>query len=156
MRPTSLSPHFSWSEVEASDTARRLGIVNTLPIELLVNVARTAQMLECVRAVLGEPILLSSWYRCPELNKAVGSSSSSVHPKGLAGDFTPARTSLDGAFNRIIESGLPYDQLIIERTSSGSAWIHIGLSEGPPRRQALRASGETLGGPMAFTRVAVN
>src|SRR4051812_28605828 len=99
MRPTSLSPHFSWSEVETSPTALRLGIMNALPEELLVNVARTAQMLECVRAILGEPILISSWYRCPELNKAVGSSSGFVHPKGLAGDFVPQRAPLEQAFN---------------------------------------------------------
>lgn len=148
-----LSPHFSWAEVEHSSTAARLRIDNTLPDILVVNAARMAQFMECVRERLGEVFLVSSWYRCPVLNTAVGSGETSVHKKALAVDGRPASIPLERAFDMLVGSGLPYDQLIIERTKSGSAWLHIGLSEGRHRRQALRASGDTLGGPMTFTRV---
>ena len=151
-RPAVLSPSFSWEQVEASATAKKRRILNTLPDELLVNAARTAQFIECVLGLVGASTI-SSWYRCPILNEAVGSKPSSKHLLALAADLTPLNVSLDVAFERIRASALPFDQLIVERTTSGSAWLHVGLSLETPRREALKALGATLGGTMAFTRV---
>lgn len=153
MKPPVLSARWSWLDVQASATAKAKGIDNTLPDELAVNAGRTAFLLECVDSLLGG-IRLNSWYRCDELNDAVGGSKGSVHRLALAGDLEPINVSLDVAFERIKASNLPFDQLIIERTRSGAAWIHIGLSVTAPRREALRANGPALGGAMAFTRVA--
>lgn len=150
-----LSPHFSWVEAKRSVTADAKGIDNTVPGELHVHLGRSAQFMECVRSVLGNhPIRVTSWYRCPELNEAIGGSKTSAHMKGLAMDFkAPGSLTLAEAFDKIAESNLPFDQLIIERTASGSKWIHVGLSIGKPRREMLTAQGDTLGGEMIFRRV---
>lgn len=154
MRPAVLSPGFGWGVVEASATAAAQKIDNTLPELLYVNAARTAQFLECVLALVGA-FQVNSWYRCPALNAAIGGSRGSAHLLALAVDIHPVNLSLEVAFERIRASALPYDQVIVERTKSGAAWLHIGLSIHPPRREALKAEGTAVGGPMTFTRVAV-
>ena len=151
----SLTPYFSWAEVTRSETAKAKGIDNAVPVALHDGIVRTAQFMECIRAHLGKPIKVNSWYRCPALNLAVGGSKSSAHMRGLAVDWEPVGMDLLVAFERVRTSSLPFDQLIIERTKDGAAWIHVGLSEGPPRREALQASGAALGGSMTFTRVAL-
>lgn len=81
-----LSAHFSLSEFVA--TAHR-NIDNSLPQVLTPNAINTAMMLERIRHALGDlPMGLSSGYRCLQLNRAVGSSDTSDHLKGMAGDWT--------------------------------------------------------------------
>lgn len=150
-----LAPHFSMAEVTRSATASARGIDNSVPLGFRSNIGRTAQFMECIRALLGgDPIRVTSWYRSPSLNVAVGGSESSVHPKALAVDWQHSVLDLGEAFARIADSALPFDQLIIEGTADGAQWIHVGLSEGEPRRGAMRAQGDRLGGPMTYTRIA--
>ena len=88
------TPHFNLAEFCASDIAARRGIDNTLPAELEAAALQTLEMMERIRAYLSTiasrdvPILLSSGYRCPALNLAVGSSSTSDHPRASAADWT--------------------------------------------------------------------
>jgi len=83
-----LSEHFSLAEFTASDTAERRRIDNSLPPELLNAAQNTAEMMEKIREVLGDnPIIITSGYRCPELNRAIGSGDSSDHLKAAAVDF---------------------------------------------------------------------
>jgi zinc D-Ala-D-Ala carboxypeptidase len=85
-----LSPHISLAEFVAT---QHRSIGNTLPTALLPQALETAAMLERIRAALSEiaghdvPIIISSGYRCPALNAAVGSSATSDHPKALAADW---------------------------------------------------------------------
>ena len=149
-----LSDHFNWSEASASSTAAARGIDNTIPPTLFGNVERTARLMEDIRTLLGHtPIRVTSWYRSPELNRAIGGSKTSAHMKGLAVDFQTPRMDLKAAFERIADSGTLFDQLILERTRDGAYWIHVGLSYGAPRREVLTAKGGVLGGAMAFRRV---
>lgn len=151
-----LTPHFSWDEVERSDTAIRRRLDNRLPAQLGENVQQTARHLEAVRELLGNhPIRVTSWYRSPALNTAIGGSKTSKHIEGLAVDFQPTGLDLESAFERIAEAPeIPFDQLIIERTRDGARWIHLGFTTGTPRREVLRADGAQRGGPMTYTRVA--
>ena len=152
-----LSAHFTWAEAARSQTADARGIDNTIPPALKANVQRVADAMESVRALLGgKPIKVNSWYRCPTLNAAIGGSPKSAHMQGLAVDFeAPAGMTNERAFRLVAESEIGFDQLIHERTKSGADWIHFGLSAGPLRQQVLAAAGNTLGGPMTFTRVAL-
>lgn len=151
-----LTAHFSWSEVTASPTAAAKGIDNTLPDHLRANVAQVAALMEEVRALLGgHPLRVNSWYRSPKLNAAIGGSPRSRHMDGLAVDFDVTVGTNDKAFALLAASPIPFDQLIHEQTRSGADWIHFGLSTGPLRQQVLAAAGNTLGGPMTFTRVAL-
>lgn len=78
-----LSPNFDLVEFIHSNTARRLRIDNTPTPEVLVRLRHTAKMMEVVRSILGDnAILISSGYRSPALNKAVGGSRTSDHQTG--------------------------------------------------------------------------
>lgn len=124
-----LSPHLTLEEFTDSDTATRLGINNDLPLELVEEGRRTAELLERIRAYLSEqaakpiPIQVSSGYRCPALNTAIGSGPSSDHPKAMALDFkAPAfGTPLDicQALAPVVEQ-LGIGQIIFEHT-----WVHV-------------------------------
>ena len=149
-----LSAHFDLKEVTRSATASAKGIDNAVPLGYRYNIGRTAEMMEHVRQLLGgAPIKVTSWFRCKTLNEAVGGSKTSRHPEGLAVDWKHSVLSLEACFEVIAESKLPFDQLILEGTKDGAGWIHLGLSTGVPRRQILRAEGDTLGGPMTFHHV---
>ena len=84
-----LSPHFTMAEFVVSDTAARRGIENDPPADLLHALKRTAQGMEAVRVRLGgAPIIISSGYRCPALNAAVGGQPSSQHTRGEAASLS--------------------------------------------------------------------
>jgi zinc D-Ala-D-Ala carboxypeptidase len=128
-----ITQHFTLAEVEFSQTATRKGIDNSLPPELIDNVKRQAELMERVRYELNTPIHITSWYRCHELNAAIGGSGKSVHPLGLACDFVSSfGTPLE--ICRALKDKLEFDQLIDEGT-----WVHIGLSLEPLRHEILTA-----------------
>lgn len=129
-----LSEHFTMDELTASETATRLGIDNTPPAEVLPNLFRLAGVLEQIRAGLGgQPLNVTSGYRCAALNKRIGGAASSKHLRGLAADIAqPGVTPLELA-RRIAALEIAFDQLIVEC----DRWVHVGLCDGRPRRQLL-------------------
>ncbi|KWI31905.1 peptidase M15 [Burkholderia ubonensis] len=133
-----LTDHFSLAELTQSQTAARCGIDNTPPPEIIKNLTRIAQVLEQIRSLLGaRPIVVTSGYRAPALNQAVGGALSSAHVQGLAVDFIcPSFGTPLAICKRLAEAGLEFDQLIHEGT-----WVHIGLAplSQRPRRQILTA-----------------
>lgn len=139
MNPTSmqLSPHFSLYEATHSGKAAALNIINVAPTSVTVTMRQTAMEMEIVRAVLGCAIGISSWYRCPELNAAVGSKPTSQHILGEAVDFvSPVFGTPLKICRTIIENQdqIPFDQLILEHN-----WVHISFAihSGNPRGQVL-------------------
>lgn len=133
-----LSTHFSLAEGISSDTATKLGINNTAPPHIVATMIITASKLERVRALLNNlPTHINSFYRCPELNTAVGSKPSSQHLLGEAVDFVCPEfgTPLDICKKLIAYKDLvEFDQLILEHT-----WVHISfaISTGKPRGEVL-------------------
>jgi zinc D-Ala-D-Ala carboxypeptidase len=134
---TELTPHFTLEEFTDSQTAARKGIPNVPKGQDLENVHRTAEVMEKVRTLLGDkPILISSGYRSPQVNAAVGGSKSSAHMSGLAVDFSCPGFGTPLAICKHLHShmkALGIDQLIHEYNS----WVHLGLTGGAPRHQAL-------------------
>lgn len=135
---TWLSTHFSLAEFTDSQTAERLGLDNTPGPDELAAMRKTALVLEMVRSRLGGfPILISSGYRSPEVNKAVGGKENppSQHIRGEAVDFTCPRFGPPSliAFTLAESVEIPYDQLILEF----DRWVHLSVAS-KPRRQALR------------------
>lgn len=126
-----LSPNFSLSQLVYSETAERNGIDNTPPAEIVENLKRLAAGLESVRALLGAPLEISSGYRCPALNEAIGGSSASQHVQGLAVDFAcPAYGSPLEVARAIQRSGMEFDQCILEY----GRWVHLSFSDAPRGR----------------------
>lgn len=144
-----LSPHFLLAEFTASNTAAARGIDNTPPPEALANLRRLAEVLEQARAVLGGAIAISSGYRSPALNKAVGGSATSAHMDGRAADFTcPSFGEPVEVCRALVAAGIVVDQIISER-SGARTWVHLGIARAgvAPRRQAFSIhNGRTLGG----------
>ena len=132
-----LSEHFTLIEFTRSQTASRYGIDNTPNEEQLENLKTLAKGMEIVRTKLdGNPITISSGFRCEALNDRLGSKRTSRHILGLACDFTCDRYgNVDDVFSVLADSSIEYDQLILEY----DAWIHISFpKEGDkPRRQTL-------------------
>jgi len=118
-----LSKNFTLEEMTRSQTASRRGIDNEPGHGDLVNLVYTCQLLEQIRSACGDnTVFVSSGYRCPELNQAIGGSRTSAHMRGLAADFTiPGFGSVDEVSERLRAVGVPYGKLIVEF----GRWIHI-------------------------------
>ena len=129
-----LSPHFSLAELVSSQVATGKGIDNAPAPAIVANLTRLAALLEQVRALVGAPIAISSGYRSPALNKAVGGAANSAHVLGLAADISTAKLTPKALALLIRQSDIAFDQLIYEGT-----WVHIALSVGALRRQVLTA-----------------
>lgn len=135
-----LSPNFTLEEFTRSNKATKLKIINTPPSTVVNELARLAQFDEQVRNHLGgAPMTISSGYRCPSLNKAVGGVANSDHLSGRANDFIAPKFGTPFAIcKKLKETNLPFDQLIYERSGT-AVWVHISISEvgKTPRRQVL-------------------
>lgn len=143
-----LSTHFMLSEFVVSQTAARQGIDNTPPQSAVDNLRHLcADILEPLRERFKSPIVISSGFRCLDLNKAVGGASSSQHVVGQAADITiPGYGDPLRVAQAISESTLLFDQLILEFANTGHGWTHISWSP-TPRRMVLTIDGRgTQGG----------
>lgn len=125
-----LTTHFSEEELLRTDT----GLPNELPAGFRCRLLKVATKLERAREILGGPILITSGYRAPAVNHAVGGSTTSVHMFALAADFNPTGMDRETAFRKLwadFHWMEDVDQLIFER-----GCIHMGLSLGSARRWA--------------------
>lgn len=126
------------TELTSSATAKRKGIDNTPDAKAKAALsALVANVLDPLREKYGKPIVVSSGYRCPKLNKAVGGVARSQHTKGEAADIrcvSDSRAENKRLFDLIVASGLPFDQLIDEYNYD---WVHVSFKDGANRRQIL-------------------
>ena len=89
-----LTEHFTLAEFERSATAARLHIDNRVPAGLVPNLQRLCELvLEPLREHFQEAVYVTSGYRCPQLNSAVGGVHNSQHMRGEAVDICPLRAS---------------------------------------------------------------
>ena len=142
-----LTNNFSLEEFERSDTAKRLGIDNHVPQFAIARLRTLCEkVLQPVRNHFGIPIIITSGYRCPALNNAVGGAPSSQHMKGEAADFyinAPPLTLRD-IYLWMVDN-LSFDQLIWEvrplRQAQGrptnSKWIHVSYKNEKANRQQV-------------------
>ncbi len=127
--------HFTINELCASRTAAERGIDNSPDA---ASARRLTLLVDCVldplREAWGRPIAVSSGYRCPALNRAVGGAARSQHLTGQAADITAGSSELNRQLFELAQRlRLPFDQLIDERHY---AWLHISHADAP-RRQIL-------------------
>lgn len=120
-----LTEHFALSEFEHSENAKRYKIDNSVPERLVPTIRNLCELvLEPLRQYVGEPIIISSGYRCPKLNKLVGGVTNSQHTTGQAADIYIASTSkLRQCFFWMI-GNVPFDQLIMEKRGKKN-WVHV-------------------------------
>jgi uncharacterized protein YcbK (DUF882 family) len=136
-----ISEHITEAEAFKSQTATRKGIDNTTTDpEVLANMKHVAELFEQIRANFGKPIGISSFYRSPALNKAVGGAKTSQHVRGEAIDidadiFGGVKNSEIFAFAKTLD----FDQLLWEFGNTNEpAWVHISRKRtGKNRKQIL-------------------
>jgi len=139
----SISKHISYKEGVYSRTATRLGIKNNPNAEQMESMITIAEeVFEPLRMWVGGPIKINSFFRSPELNKAIGGSGKSQHCHGQAID-------LDDTFGRatnaemfeFIKEHLDFDQIIWEfGDETNPDWVHISyVSPEQNRNRCLKA-----------------
>lgn len=136
---TNLTANFTLEELYASSTAKAKGIDNTPTRQAIVNLTHLAvKVLQPLRSGLKEPITISSGYRCPALNRAVGGVSNSQHMTGEAADINIGGDMAKG--KRIfdyIKRNLHFDQLIWEHNKQGVHWVHVSYCKEGNRGQVI-------------------
>lgn len=127
------SLNFSISELVHSDTANKFRINNTPNMYALDNMLNLIfYVLQPLRDKLGKPIIITSGYRCPRLNQAVGGVKNSQHLEGKAVDIVVNGMTISALITFIAHSGIEFDQLINEKN-----WVHISFSKNHNRHQVL-------------------
>jgi zinc D-Ala-D-Ala carboxypeptidase len=140
---TKLSDHFTLAELTVSSKADQMGIANTPTAEHLENLKHTAAGLEKVRSILGDcAVVVTSGYRNPTVNAAVGGVKNSAHALGHAADFRAAGFSAFAAAAKIRDAQkagqIEFDQLILE---SSRRIVHISFDPNRKRNQVLTQAG---------------
>jgi len=138
-----LSKHVSVKEGVYSTTAKRLGLDNTPTHEHMANMELICEkVFEPLRAHVNGPIKINSFYRGPELNKAIGGSSKSQHCSGQAMDIDDTYSYATNAeMYNYIKENLNFDQMIWEfGTDKNPNWVHVSyVSESANRNRCLKA-----------------
>ena len=138
-----ISKHISYEEGIRSITALRLGLDNEPSDDHLQNMKLLSEkVFEPLRTYVGGPIRINSFYRGPELNKAIGGSRKSQHCHGQAMDIddTFGVMSNSTMFNWI-QDHCDFDQLIWEFGDENNPdWVHVSyVDPGSNRNRCLRA-----------------
>lgn len=158
--------YFSYNEFEASVTAKKYGIDNSLPnITVMTNISCLVfNILDPLRELVGMPIYVMSGYRCKELNTVLKGSKNSQHMKGEAADIStfdkygnmllviellcghligesdPELKEIDPQLAET-EDFFDFDQLIMYRQTKDKtnfAWLHVSYKQkGGNRRQVM-------------------
>lgn len=135
-----LSKNFSLVELTSSETAARKGLNNTPDEQAIESLkALCENVLQPLREWYGKPINVTSGYRSPKVNKAIGGSGTSEHCFGKAADFTIQKDDYRMVFQYIKEN-LKFRQLIWEfGNNDAPQWIHVSFDATDNKKQVLRA-----------------
>ena len=134
--------YFKYKELVYSEKAIKLKIDNTPTEEIKAHLEELIPFLDGIREAWGSAVIVTSGYRCYELNKAVDGSKTSSHLYGWAVDLRPKNGYVNIFFDFVIkyfkQHGIPFDQ-IIDEYGKKSHWVHIGLKhkDGRQRKQIL-------------------
>lgn len=138
-----MSKYFSLSELTRSATALKEGIPNDPNEAQIKDLKRLMDYLDKVREAFGKEIIVTSGFRSPRLNAAIGGSKTSQHMKGQAADIRPHDIKeLRQLFDLIRKIG-GFDQLIYEEPAGRTPWIHVSIAPAnkPPRGEVKRWNG---------------
>tara|TARA_R100001509_G_scaffold71268_2_gene39769 strand:+ start:597 stop:1061 length:465 start_codon:yes stop_codon:yes gene_type:complete len=138
-----ISEHVTYKEGVYSITALRLGLNNDPTKNHLANMELLAEKIfEPLRKHVNGPIKINSFYRGPELNKAIGGSSKSQHCEGRAMDIDDNYGYMTNAqMFEYIKNNLSFDQMIWEFGNSDNPdWVHVSyVNEEANRNRCLLA-----------------
>ena len=142
-----LSPHFTLGEMTKSSSHPE--VYNIPSHEAIANLKRVCTWLEVLRERAaspdpskgrGEPIIINSGYRSPQLNKKIGGVATSNHLTGCAVDIRVLGMEQLIRYATILldyadESKQEFDELLIERNRYGAIWLHFAVRPSGNRRK---------------------
>lgn len=147
---SNISKNITYKEAIHSNTAKRLGIDNEPSHEQIANMMTIATMIfQPLRSWVGGPIKITSFFRSPKLNKAIGGSKTSQHCSGQAMDIDDVYGHKSNAeMFMYIKENLDFDQLIWEfGNDENPSWIHVSYVDAQENRnrclQAYKENGKT-------------
>lgn len=128
-----ISEHITFNEATHSDKAIEKGLKNIPNTDQLSNMRIVAkECFEPVRNWYGKPIKINSFFRTPDVNKAVNGSKTSDHMNGNAIDLTAGNREENLKLFNWMKLHLIFDQLIWE---NDGAWIHVSFRKDGNRNQ---------------------
>lgn len=131
-----LSKNFNLDEFTQSDSAKRMGISNEPTPEVIANLQLlVTNVLQPLRTALGRSVTVSSGYRSPLVNKAVGGVKTSQHSEGKAVDIVVDGVVPYDVVEVLLKLNIPFDQVINEFND----WTHISFDQDINRKQVLTA-----------------
>lgn len=127
--------NFKMSELIYSNESIKKNINNMPDVDSMDNMLELIfNVLQPIRNAIKKPMIITSGYRCPKLNKIVGGKANSQHLKGQAADFVIKGLEPAQIVEIIKNMEIEYDQLINEYDS----WVHISYCRGKNRKQNLK------------------
>ena len=136
------APNFKRAELVASATARARNISN-IPTEQRIwdNLERVARIAQIARSHFGIALTITSGYRSPALNAAVGGSPTSHHGHGhaldiIVGSRNPAGITIVDVFSYIHANSV-YTELLLEEICMGGGWVHLAVAPGRERENQI-------------------
>ena len=130
--------YFSIKQLCKSNTAIKNKIDNHPTPEIEKNLTILIEhCLDPIREKFGKPITVTSGYRCEKLNKLVGGKPNSQHLKGQAADLVGDTNTKTKEIFEIAKQLGNFDQLLFEKNSKGSIWVHISYKDSGNRKQYI-------------------
>lgn len=127
--------NFKMSELIYSEKAVENNINNMPDINSMDNMLDLIfYCLQPVRDLIKKPMIITSGFRNPLVNRLVNGEENSQHKTGQAADFVIKGMTPAQIVNVIKKSNIDYDQLINEYDS----WVHISYNKGKNRKQVLK------------------
>ena len=140
-----LSEHFTLGELTKSGSHPE--VYNIPSHEAIANLKRLCVWLEALREASpgpskgrGEPIIINSGYRSPQLNRKIGGVPNSNHLTGCAVDIRVKDMEQLIRYAAILleyadETNQQFDELLIERNRYGAIWLHFAVRPNGNRRK---------------------
>ena len=133
-----LSEHFLLGEF--TKTKHKTADGNIPSHVVIENLKRLCPWLEELRRRYNEPIIINSGYRSPAVNKLAGGSNTSNHLTGCAVDIRTYGMEQAMRYAVILmdyadDSNLDFDEILIEKNSKGSIWLHFAVRPKDNRRR---------------------
>ena len=140
-----LSEHFTLGEMTRSGSHPE--VYNIPSHEAIANLKRLCVWLEALREASpgpskgrGEPIIINSGYRSPQLNRKIGGAANSNHLTGCAVDIRTSGMEQAIRYAAILinyakESQQDFDELLIEKNRYGAIWLHFAVRPRDNRRK---------------------
>jgi|SRR5690554_3148246 len=146
-----LSKNFTLSEFVKTQT----GLDNIPDEKAIANIRDLVDyILQPLRDAFDTPVIITSGYRSPLVNKAVGGSPTSQHMTGQAADFYIPGITNQQIINMARKLKLPYDQIIDEQLN-GKQWVHVSFARNG-RREWLTARNDPNTGKVKYTLMSIS